>query len=84
MTVGADHLEIEQINITCEQVMVAKVTQCYKKHLTRLELATKPSSAAEVLVDSLFMFLRRTAEGKEKHGQCPKGKLERDLAQYLA
>ena len=70
-------------DIDAMDVKIMRVLRCWDPKMMRLELNTRPGSAAAPIGDIMLKLLQAEASGIMKQSQAPRGKLERKLQAWL-
>ena len=64
-------------------VKMCKVVECYHSATHRIETLTHPGSTAHAFVVEMTAFLMSKCTGKMKTGSAPKGRLERQIQDWI-
>ena len=66
-----------------DQVKVARVSPCFKKEQHRMEFSVMAGTQADHLFTIIAKFLMKHCQAREAKSAAPKGKLERQIANFL-
>ena len=77
------NVRVQAFKLIAKEVKIARVTQCYHASQNRLEILAMPGTTSMEVAKAAIAFLCLHADGKEKNSAAPKGKLERQLQEFI-
>ena len=72
-----------QLQVLSEDLKVFRIVECYHAASHRMEVLAMPATSSYALVVALFAFIAKCAGGKVKNSVAPKGRLEREVQEFI-
>ena len=82
-TATKEKIDAASIALLCSSVKHMRVTLCWDKVNCKLEVMVKPGSSCQVIVPTMMSLLVKHADGVTKTTAAPRGKLEREIADFV-